>query len=170
AGGDQPIIAKIETRISHEELRRIVSEADGVMVARGDLGVQIPLEEVPSVQKAIIRLCNEAGKPVITATQMLESMTRNPRPTRAEVTDVAAAILDGTDAVMLSGETAVGRYPVAAIRMMARIAERTEETVDFEGLLRNRRVGPGSTVAEAVSHAACQASHDLQVAAIVSST
>lgn len=170
AGGDQPIIAKIETRISHEELRRVVAEADGVMVARGDLGVQIPLEEVPSVQKSIIRMCNEMGKPVITATQMLESMVRNPRPTRAEVTDVAAAILDGTDAVMLSGETAVGRYPAEAVNMMARIATRTEETIDFDAQLAARRVGAGSTVAEAICYAACRASHDLSVKAIVSST
>lgn len=170
AGGSQLIIAKIETRMDLDELRRVVQEADAVMVARGDLGVQIPLEEVPSVQKAIIRMCNEYGKPVITATQMLESMVRNPRPTRAEVTDVAAAILDGTDAVMLSAETAVGKYPAKAVEMMHRIAVRTEETIDFDALLSRRSTGPGSSVAEAISYAVCWASHDLSVKAIITST
>lgn len=170
AGGSQLIIAKIETRMDLDELRRIVQEADAVMVARGDLGVQIPLEEVPSVQKAIIRMCNEYGKPVITATQMLESMVRNPRPTRAEVTDVAAAILDGTDAVMLSAETAVGKYPAKAVEMMDRIARRTEATIDFDALLSQRSTGPGSTVAEAICYGACWASNDLSVKAIITST
>lgn len=170
AGGSLPVIAKIETSMSQNDLEEIVKEADGVMVARGDLGVQIPLEDVPSVQKSIIRLCNRYGRPVITATQMLESMIHNHRPTRAEVTDVAAAILDGTDAVMLSGETAVGRYPAAAVRLMSRIAVRTEEAIDFEEHLRSRQVGSSSSVAEAICYATCRAGHDLDVAAIVSST
>jgi len=122
-----PIIAKIETKQAMQHLRSIIYKTDGIMVARGDLGVEIPTEDVPVAQKLIIKMSNEQNKPVITATQMLESMVENPRPTRAEATDIANAIIDGTDAVMLSGETTVGKYPIKAVQVMVRIAEKTEE-------------------------------------------
>lgn len=170
AGGDQPIIAKIENRQGVEHLEEIIQESDGVMVARGDLGVHIPPEEVPLVQKQIIQLCNRYGKPVITATQMLESMVSNPRPTRAEVTDVATAIFDGTDAIMLSGETAMGKYPVQAVRVMDRIARRTERAINYVELLNLRNSSPQPTISEAISHATCRAAADLQAAAILTAT
>ena len=126
-GEDTPLIAKIEKHEAIDNLVDIIKEADGAMVARGDLGIEIPIEEVPIIQKRIINLCNELGKPVITATQMMESMIEKPRPTRAEITDIANAIIDGTDFVMLSGETAVGRFPDQAVRMMNEIIKFTEK-------------------------------------------
>ena len=134
-----PIIAKVENAEGIKNIDEIIRAADGVMVARGDLGVEIPAEEVPYLQKMIIQKCNMNFKTVITATQMLDSMMRNPRPTRAEVTDVANAVYDGTDAVMLSGETAQGKYPLEALQMMVHIIQNTEQHLDYEGMLEKIR-------------------------------
>jgi pyruvate kinase len=163
------LVPKIETAAAIDNLAGIVRAADAVMVARGDLGIQMPARSVPLLQKEIIRFCNLAGKPVITATQMLESMTRSPLPTRAEVNDVANAVLDGTDALMLSEETAVGLYATATVRMMSEVAE------SAEGWPRQRVVpeaggADGDRVAWAVAHAAVQAAEDLGVAAILCPT
>ena len=163
------IISKIENQEGVDNLDEIIEVSDGIMVARGDLGVEIPTEEIPVVQKLMIRKCNEAGKPVITATQMLDSMIRNPRPTRAEVTDVANAIYDGTDAIMLSGETAAGKYPVEAVKTMATIAKRTEETLKYNELLKKRKI-EDVTVTNAISYATCTTSADLNAKAIISFT
>ncbi len=170
AGTDIDIIAKIENRESVNNLDEIIKVAEGIMVARGDLGVEIPAEEVPLIQKAIIERCNRVGKPVVTATQMLESMIHNPRPTRAEASDVANAIFDGTDAVMLSGETAVGKYPVDSVETMARIAGRAEAALHYEELLGKKRVAFSRTVTDAISYATCTTAQDLGAAAIITST
>ena len=148
----------------------IIKAADGIMVARGDLGVEIPPSEVPYIQKMIIRKCNENYVPVITATQMLDSMIRNPRPTRAEVADVANAIYDGTDAIMLSGETAAGKYPLEALKMMVEIAQTTEPHLNYEDYTHNRNMCGESRVSSAVGLAAVQTARDLKAKAIVTPT
>jgi pyruvate kinase len=167
---DIPIIAKLEKREALDDLDRIIQEADGVMIARGDLGLEIPIQEVPLVQKEIIKRANDLGKPEITATQMLESMMTNPRPTRAEVADIANAVFDGTDALMLSGETAAGRYPVAAVRTMADVALATEERVDYIQQFRNRPIKLGDDVHQAMSHAACQTALEIGAKVIICCT
>ncbi len=167
---DTMIIAKIESREGMENLDDILDVSDGMMVARGDLGVEIPAEDVPLLQKEIIYKCNRIGKPVITATQMLDSMIRNPRPTRAEASDVANAIFDGTDAVMLSGETAVGRFPVEAVKTMSRIARRTEEALHYKQILEGLEQAMDKTVTDAISYATCHIAQELGAEAIITST
>jgi pyruvate kinase len=169
-GCDIPIIAKIESRSGVANLDSIVAAANGTMVARGDLGVELPVEDVPVVQKKIIRTTVMNGKPVITATQMLDSMERNPRPTRAEATDVANAIFDGTSAVMLSGETAVGAYPVEAVKTIAALARRAEASLSEYGHLQNVRPDPENEVNEAVAQAANTMAAHLKAAAIITLT
>ncbi|MGO8670971.1 MAG: pyruvate kinase [Capsulimonadaceae bacterium] len=169
-----PLIAKIEKHEAVRNIDDILAVVDGIMVARGDLGVEVPIDEVPVIQKMLIAKANRAGKPVITATQMLDSMIRNPRPTRAEVTDVANAIFDGTDAVMLSGETAMGAYPFDAVRMMAKVASHTEASLAF-GRGREDVVTPGGkknteSITNAVADATCDIAHDLGCSAILAST
>ena len=165
-----PIIAKIENSEGIDNIDEIIRCADGIMVARGDLGVEIPPSEVPYIQKMIIRKCNENYVPVITATQMLDSMIRNPRPTRAEVADVANAIYDGTDAIMLSGETAAGKYPLEALKMMVEIAQTTEPHLNYEDYTHNRNMCGESRVSSAVGLAAVQTARDLKAKAIVTPT
>ncbi len=164
------IISKIENQEGVDNIDEILQVSDGIMVARGDLGVEIPTEEIPIVQKRLIKKANLLTKPVITATQMLDSMMRNPRPTRAEVTDVANAIYDGTDAIMLSGETAAGKYPVEALETMARIAKRTEGTLDYEMILQSRQQQRAVTITNAISHASCTLAKDVEADAIITST
>lgn len=164
------VVAKIESREGIDNLEEILMVADGLMVARGDLGVELPPEEIPLHQKRLIARCNALGKPVITATQMLESMVSHPRPTRAEASDVANAIFDGTDAVMLSAESAVGSYPVEAVRMMDRIARQTEDTLDFRKIMAERALAVPKTVTEAISHATVTTANDLEASAIITST
>ncbi|SFQ97426.1 pyruvate kinase [Desulfoscipio geothermicus] len=164
------IISKIENQESVKNLDEIIKVSEGIMVARGDLGVEIPPEEVPLIQKTIIEKCVQVGKPVITATQMLESMIHNPRPTRAEASDVANAILDGTDAIMLSGETAAGKYPVQSVETMARIAAHAESAIKYEEVLKNKRRVLSRTVTDAISHATVSTAQDLGAAAIITST
>jgi len=165
-----PLIAKIENRAGVQHLGAIVEEADGTMVARGDLGVELPLERVPVIQKRLIAATVTRGKPVITATQMLDSMERNPSPTRAEVSDVANAILDGTSAVMLSGETAVGRHPVEAVRVLAAVAREAESVLGEFGTLQHIQPSPSNRVADSVSQAAITMAHGLGAAGIVTLT
>lgn len=167
---DIQIIAKLENHEGIHNIDEILEVADGIMVARGDLGVEVPAEEVPLIQKMVIKKCNEKGKPVITATQMLDSMQRNPRPTRAEVGDVANAILDGTDAVMLSGETAAGKYPVESVETMARIAQRTEKALESRLLQISNSNDLQKTTTDVISIAVANAVLELKAAAILTPT
>ena len=168
--GHMDIIAKIENLEGVKNIDEIIAAADGIMVARGDLGVEIPAEDVPVIQKQIIRKCNKAGKLVIVATQMLESMTNNPRPTRAEVSDVGNAVYDGTDAIMLSGETASGAYPVEAVKTMSKIACRIEESIDYEARFANKGVEHKKSITDAVAHSTVQLSYELDATAIITPT
>jgi len=164
------LIAKIEKKEAVSNLKEIIEFSDGIMIARGDLGVEIPLEDVPLVQKSIIKKCNYAGKPVITATQMLMSMMNNPRPSRAEVADVANAILDGTDALMLSEETAVGEYPLEAVSIMNKIAQKIEKGIDHEKVLNERSLSVTPNTADVISHATCQVAINIKAKAIITFT
>ena len=169
-GAETPIIAKIEKHEALGQLQEILAVADGLMVARGDLGVEVPLERVPLLQKQIIAAANRAGKPVITATQMLLSMVDHSRPSRAEATDVANAILDGTDAVMLSEETAAGHYPVEAVKFLDQVSLATEENFPYTAWLRSRAAEGRQEIPESVSFAACEMALDLEAAAILTNT
>ncbi|BCJ99400.1 pyruvate kinase [Anaerocolumna chitinilytica] len=164
------IIAKIENMEGVENIDEIIDAADGIMIARGDMGVEIPLEDVPVIQKMIIKKVYNAGKQVITATQMLDSMMKNPRPTRAEATDVANAIYDGTSAIMLSGETAAGLYPVDSLKTMVRIAIRTEQDIDYKKRFKLLEAEKNPSITDAISHATCTTAHDLNAAVIITVT
>jgi pyruvate kinase len=164
------LIAKIERHEALDNLDEILAAADGIMVARGDLGIEIPIEKVPITQKQIIEKCNHAGKPVIVATQMLESMVESPRPTRAEVTDVANAIYDGADAVMLSEETAIGRYPVEAVQTMSRVALETEKVLPYNEILARKEKDQQHITDDAISYSACHIARQLGAAAIIAFT
>ncbi len=167
---DIKIISKVESKQGLANLEEILEVSDGIMVARGDLGVEIMTEEVPIAQKKMIKMCNLAGKPVITATQMLDSMIRNPRPTRAEANDVANAVLDGTSAVMLSGETASGKYPVESVKTMRRIVEVTEKSIDFKELLKKKVQQNSKNITNAIGKSACTIAMDLDAKAIITAT
>ncbi len=169
-GTDTPVIAKIERGVAVDGFDNILAASDGIMVARGDLGVDIPLEKVPLVQKEIIKKCNQAGKPVITATQMLESMINAPWPTRAEVADVANAIFDGTDAVMLSAETSMGKYPAQAVKMMAKIAREAEDKLPYDQILSERAKWLEQKTGELISYSACHTAQSLKAKALVAFT
>ncbi len=169
-GSHMKIIAKIENMQGIRNLEDILTVSDGIMVARGDMGVEIPMEEVPVIQKRMIKMAEAQGKHVITATQMLESMIRNPRPTRAETTDIANAIYDGTTAIMLSGESAAGLYPVEAVKTMAKIAERTEQDIDYAGRMKRKESIDSFDVTTAISHATCTTAIDLKATAIITVT
>lgn len=164
------IISKIENKEGVDNILDIVSASDIIMVARGDLGVEIPAEQVPATQKRIIKLCNLEGKPVITATQMMDSMIRNPRPTRAEVADVANAIYDGTDVIMLSGETASGKYPVEAVTMMVGIAKATEDSLNYDNILREKNRVKDASITNAIGYATCTSAQGLKATAILTPT
>lgn len=164
------IISKIENKEGVDNILDIVAVSDMIMVARGDLGVEIPAELVPVTQKRIIKLCNLEGKPVITATQMMDSMIRNPRPTRAEVADIANAIYDGTDVIMLSGETAAGKYPVEAVKMMVDIAKATEDSLNYDNILREKNRVKDSSITNAIGHATCTSAQGLKATAILTPT
>lgn len=169
-GSDMKIIAKIENMQGIQNLEEILEASDGIMVARGDMGVEIPLEEVPAFQKKMIKLANAQGKHVITATQMLESMIKNPRPTRAEATDIANAIYDGTTAIMLSGESAAGQYPVEAVKTMARIAASTEEDIDYRGRMKQYYTVDRTDITMAIAYSTCTAAADLNASVIITVT
>lgn len=169
-GSDMKIISKIENMQGIENLEEILEVSDGIMVARGDMGVEIPLEEVPVLQKKMIQMANDRGKYVITATQMLESMIKNPRPTRAEATDIANAIYDGTTAIMLSGESAAGKYPVEAVKTMARIAEGAENDIDYGSRMKRGAYEGEADITTAIAYATCTAARDLRAAAIITVT
>lgn len=169
-GQNIDIISKVESQQGVDNLDDIITMSDGIMVARGDLGVEVQSEEIPLIQKQMIRKCNIAGKPVITATQMLDSMMRNPRPTRAEVTDVANAIIDGSSAIMLSGETAAGKYPVASVKMMHNIAIATENSLDYDEILKLRTRQTQLTTTNAIGKATCTTAADLDAKAIITAT
>ena len=169
-GADIGIIAKIENQQGVNNIDRIIEAADGIMIARGDMGVEIPLEDVPIIQKEIIAKVYNAGKQVITATQMLDSMMKNPRPTRAETTDVANAIYQGTSAIMLSGETAAGKYPVEALKTMVRIAVRTESDIPYNELFSVRKKEEKKDMTTAISHATCMTAIDMDAKAIITVT
>ena len=169
-GSDMKIIAKIENMQGIENLEEILKVSDGIMVARGDMGVEVPLEEVPVLQKKMIQMANAQGKYVITATQMLESMIKNPRPTRAEATDIANAIYDGTTAIMLSGESAAGKYPVEAVKTMAKIAEGAEKDIDYGSRMKRDAREGEADITTAIAYATCTAARDLHAAAIITVT
>ena len=164
-GDDIDLIAKIENRSGVDNIKEICEECGGIMIGRGDMGVEIPYEELPAIQKHLITTCRLLGKRVITATEMLESMIHNPRPTRAEISDVANAVYDGTSAVMLSGETAAGKYPVATVKTMARIVKKTEESIDYVRFFKNSDFIIKNTV-DAISHATCGMAIDIKAKAI----
>ena len=169
-GNNIHIIAKIENQEGVDSIDKIIEVSDGIMVARGDLGIEIPPEEIPLVQKMIIRKTLKASKPAITATQMLESMTHNPRPTRAEVTDVANAIFDGTSAIMLSGETAAGKYPVETVKMMHRIAVTTENSLNYDKIMGAVAREHSLTITNAIAHATCSMALEMNAQVIVTAT
>lgn len=169
-GCGMKVIAKIENMQGIQNLEEILEVSDGIMVARGDMGVEIPLEEVPVLQKKMIQMANAKGKCVITATQMLESMIKNPRPTRAEATDIANAIYDGTTAIMLSGESAAGKYPVEAVKTMAKIAEGAEKDIDYGFRMKRENHGEEADITTAIAYATCTAARDLHAAAIITVT
>lgn len=170
-GGEKiRIISKIENKDGVENIEEILAASDGIMIARGDLGSELPFEEVPIIQKELIRKVYRQGKPIITATQMLDSMMNNPRPTRAEATDVANAVYDGTSALMLSGETAAGKFPVESLKTMVRLAERTEEDISYVKRFRNSEFRSEGNVTHAISHAACTSAIDLGAEAVIAFT